>query len=142
MGKTVKRDFNGKQFTVNGKEYRLECKLKQKIAPFSGQSHIKAIAVFTKWTGSRWKNTKSLKDIVLRLRGNVYNELTCSKLFVSLDKMFSKNRSTKIKLKTKDFELPGYFNTRKSLPLAINADFIWSYNNQTYFGNYQEVLKP
>ncbi len=144
MGANIKRKFNGNDLVVNGKKYRIECQLKQKVSPFAGSPHIKAIALFTKWTGSRWKNSTSPNKITLNLRGNVYNELTCSDLFTILNKSITKNKRSEIKIKTADYSgVPSGFKTRRSLPFAINADFIWFYNsNQSTFGNYLEVLKP
>lgn len=143
MFQNVKREFKGNPQTTGGKEYRLECKLKQKTNPIMGFPHIKTIATFTKKKGNKWKNCKPISSVILRLRGDVYNEYTCSVLFETLNFEKSTTKKKTLKIKTKDVSLPNNFNTRRSLPLAISGDFIWTYNNsQIHVGNYSEVLKP
>ncbi len=143
LNKTIKRKFFGKSQPVNGIEYRLECKLKQKISPVIGESHVKATAIFTKRKNNKWKTVISIGNIGLKLKGDVFKEQTCSELHKHLNDSDSKNKRRKIKLKTGGGDLPWYFDTRRSLPLAINADFIWKYNNnQSVVSNNNEVLKP
>lgn len=147
------REFVGDQRIVNGKTYRVECKLKQ-VTERQGfiilwqQPKIAATIVFRKLKNGKWKKTKSLEGLTLNLRGNVYENYNCASLFYTINETKTKNKKKKIKfvilgkLGTQLY-FPSGFRTSKTLPTAISADYIWTYNNgQTVVGKYNEVLKP
>jgi hypothetical protein len=142
LDKNIKRKFYGAQLSVNGKAYRLYCKLKQKSDPQIGFSHVTATVIFEKQkTNGSWKKANSISTIGLNLRGKIYNDYSCDNVFGTLNN--SEWRNKKKKLKIKDNNVTSSFRSRKSLPNAINADFIWTYNNgQTLVGVYNERLKP
>ncbi len=151
-GKIV-RKFNTIEHYVNGTKYRAECKLEQ-VASKGGiifnfrRPKVVATIVFAKFKNGRWKNTNSIGELKLILRGNVYRAYDCSDLFYTINQTKSKNKKKKIKFKIlgivgSSVYFPDNFHTQKMFPTAINADFLWKYNNgQGVIGNYNEVLKP
>lgn len=149
---THKRKFEGLQQSVDGKLYRLFCKITQKSAPLLGSPHVKVKAIFEKRKNNgKWKNTNPLKAVTLNLRGDIYKANSgvcnafdpangCSQLFKYLN-MTKTGKKKKTKIKTPDFSLP-CFISNKVFPYAINADFVWTYKRQGAVGNYDEILKP
>ncbi|HMU47995.1 MAG TPA: hypothetical protein PKC72_16605 [Chitinophagaceae bacterium] len=147
------RDFNGVTRLVNGELYRVDCKLKQ-VTETAGfifnwqRPKIVATIVFRKLKNGKWKKKKSLGELILNLRGNVYRNYDCTNLFYTINETKTKNKKKKIKLsilgKVGTYEyFPSSILTHRYLPIAINADYIWKYNNnQVIVGNYNEVLKP
>ncbi|MCX6317758.1 MAG: hypothetical protein NTW29_10730 [Bacteroidetes bacterium] len=140
MGGVIKRQFNGAQFSYGGNSYRLFCKLKQKSGPAIGFSNVVATAVFEKKKGSNWKKTKPIYNFSIELRGKVFSEYTCSDVFKTLSKYIV--TTSKKKLKIRDNNVPREYRSRRSLPFAIQADFIWRYDNAHPVGAYNQVLKP
>jgi hypothetical protein len=141
MSGSIKRKFYAAQLVVGGKEYRLFCKIKQKSAPGIGFANVVATEVFEKKKTGGWKKSKPISKLFLNLRGKIYRENTCSDLFKTLN--HSKSTSSKSKLKIRDSNVPPAYRSRRSLPLAIQGDFIWTYNNgQNVVGVYNEVIKP
>jgi hypothetical protein len=147
------REFNGDQRSINGKTYRVDCKLKQ-VSESAGfilnwqRSKVVATIVFRKLKNGKWKKTKSLEDMTLILRGNVYENNDCSNLFYTINETRTRTKKKKIKFSIlgkvgTEIHFPSAIRTNKNLPIAINADYIWKYNNgQTVVGKYNEVLKP
>jgi hypothetical protein len=142
-----KRKFNGQQQYAGSVLYRLECTMTQKTSPFIGFPKLKIKATFTKRKGNRWKKTKPVNSVILKLRGDVYNTTycdvasgTCVSLYKRLNEMKSTSNKKTLKLKVKGLPC---FTTNRIMPFAINADFIWTYNqNQSLAGNYNELIKP
>ena len=147
------REFSFDIRIVNGISYRVDCKLKQ-VSESAGfilnwqRSKVAATMVFRKLKNGKWKKTKSLENMTLILRGNVYENIDCSKLFYTINETRTRNRKKKVKLRIlgkvgTEIYFPSAIRTNKNLPIAINADYIWKYNNgQTIVGKYNEVLKP
>ena len=141
MEKNIKRKFYGAQLTWGGNTYRLYCKLKQKSDPFIGFSHVTSTVIFEKQKGNSWKKVMPVKSLIIKLRGNIYTENTCSNLYGTMNNV--KSTSKKQKLKIRESQVGSGFESRRSLPLAINADFIWTYNSgPSSIGEYNKVLKP
>ena len=140
LGDNIKRNFIGISQYVNGTNYRLECQLAQMPHATFGITRVKAKGIFTKWNGSRWKRTKSIGKVTLNLRGDTYAYYSCTQLYKTFSLSTTSNKKQKIKL---PYDINGEFYTKRILPLALNADFIWKYNNnQISVGNYTEILKP
>lgn len=141
LDKNIKRKFYGAQLSVGGKTYRLHCKLKQKPNSPIGP-HVTTTVIFEKQKANgRWKKTKPVFSMDLKLRGKIYNEETCNNVYHTMN--HSKSTTHQKKLKIREYNVTLNFRSRRNLPEAINADFIWYYNNgQTAVGAYNQVLKP
>ncbi len=141
MGNNIRRKFYDAQFSVGGKNYRLHCKLKQQPKPAIGWPDITATVIFEKQKGNKWKKANPVHTMGLILRGKVYSGEVCNVVYKTLN--YSEWTGRKSKIKLKETNLQWAFHSRKSLPNAINADYIWYYNNgQSAVGVYNEVLKP
>ena len=149
----IVRQFSGIEKYIGGTKYRVDCKLKQVGTQdgviFNWQSpKIGATIVFQKLKNNKWKKTKSIGQLILNLRGNVNTSSNCSILFYTINETRTKNKAQKIKLNILgNLNTYVYFpidiRTLKQLPFAINADYIWKYNNnQSITGNFSEILKP
>ncbi len=153
MSGRIIREFNGNEVNVQGTWYRLACKIKQ-VSTFAGfiiewrRPKIVTTAIFQKFKNGRWKKTKSLGDIKLTVRGEVYRDFSCTDIFHTINFPSTKKKKKKIKVKFlgipgTSFFYPPNIRTHRNLPTAINVDFVWKYNNnQVTVGNYNEVLKP
>lgn len=154
LGGKIVREFKGNEVYIGGTKYRVECKLKQ-ISSYTTfiftwrQPKIGATVVFNKLKNGKWKKTKSIGHITLAVRGDIYRLYDCSNLFYTINYTKIKNKAKKIKLTfigilgSNGQYFPDDFHTSKYMPNAINADFVWKYNNnQTAIGSYNELLKP
>lgn len=150
----ILREFIGVDKFVNGVHYRTECKLKQ-VTRAGGfiirfqRPKIEAVVTFWKVKNGHWRGAKSPKKLWITMRGNVYKPFSCSDLFYTINYSVAENRSRKVKMSIEGIigSIGGYFpndiGTSRLFPDAINADFLWNYNNgPTVFGNYSEPLKP
>ena len=141
MNNSIRREFMGIERTVNGTRYRLECKIKKSKNPVFWSPSIKATAKFTKLKNNKWKNTKSLNDMILTVRGSVFRTYDCNQSWLEINRTVIKSRKNKIKNRHSNLIYGVY--TKRNLPSAINVDFIWKYNNnQSQVSNFNELLNP
>lgn len=152
LGGRIVRKFEGIEHIVGGTKYRVDCKLKQ-VSTHSSfivawqQAKIATTVVFRKFKNNRWKKTKSIGWLELYLKGNVYRQYDCTSLFHTIYVSQAKKKEKKLKIvvygKDPYIWFPNDFRTYRYLPTAINADFVWRYNNnQSVVANYNERLKP